>query len=235
MLFDFYLFNFHWLDFFALAWFLLCWIGYVWSADRTQLKEKSVSAAMNYYRKLWMRNMVRRDPRMLDAIIQGNLLHGVAFYASTSILLIGGLLAMLGAADQALAVLQNLPFAVSANPTLWEIKVLLLLVIFIYAFFKFAWCYRLYNYCSVMIGAAPLDCEQNSENERFADHIAKLHGLAASHFNSGLRAYFFALAALGWFLHAILFLIASTWVTYILYRREFRSRSWRLLQSARTD
>ncbi|MEZ5590329.1 MAG: DUF599 domain-containing protein [Gammaproteobacteria bacterium] len=227
--------EFHWLDILALAWFLLCWFGYVWSVDHTRLHKQSVSAVMGYYRQLWMRNMVGRDPRMLDAITQGNLLYGVAFYASTSIFIIGGLLAMLGATDKAIAVLQALPFTETASKTLWEIKVLLLVIIFIYAFFKFAWCYRLFNYCSIMIGAAPLETEATPDSTRFADHIAQLHGLAASHFNSGLRAYFFALAALSWFLHPILFLAASTWVTLILYRREFRSRSWHLLQSARPD
>ena len=174
--------------------------------------------------------MVRRDPRMLDAITQGNLSHGVAFYASTSILLIGGLLAMLGATDQAIAVLRELPFARPSSRTLWEIKILLLVFIFIFAFFKFAWSYRLFNYCSVLIGAAPLDTQSNPSNDQFADQLAQLHDLAASHSNNGLRAYFFALAALSWFLHPILFLLASTWVIWILYRREFRSRSWRLLQ-----
>jgi len=225
------IYDFHWLDILAPAWFLLCWMGYIWIADRTRLHKHSVSAAMDDYRRLWMRNMVRRDPRMLDAITQGNLLHGVSFYASTAILLIGGLLAMLGASEQALAVLQALPLTETNNRTLWEIKVLLLVFIFIYAFFKFAWCYRLFNYCSVMIGAAPLTIEGNPTSDRFADHIAQLHGLAASHFNNGLRAYFFALAALSWFLHPILFLLASTWVTWVLYRREFRSRSWRILQA----
>jgi uncharacterized membrane protein len=229
------LYGFHWLDVFALSWFLLCWIGYVWAADRPPWNERSVSAAMNDHRRKWMRNMVRRDPRMLDAIVQGNLLHGVSFYASTSILLIGGLLAMLGASEKALAVLQALPLTEASSRTLWEVKVLLLVLIFIYAFFKFAWCYRLFNYCSVMIGGAAIYTEPDPANDRYADHIAQLHGLAASHFNNGLRAYFFALAALSWFLHPLLFLFATTWVTLILYRREFRSRSWRLLHAARQD
>ena len=34
-------------------------------------------------------------------------------------------------------------------------------------------------------------------------------------------------AALGWFLHAIVFIVASAWVVLVLYRREFRSRSLR--------
>ena len=217
------------LDYCALGWFLLCWIGYVQIADHTRFHKLSVSARMNECRRRWMRNMVRRDLRMIDTMIHGNLLHGVAFFASTSILLIGGLLASLGATDKAIAIFAELPLTSPVSRIAWEIKVLLLLVIFVYTFFKFAWCYRLFNYCSILIGAAPLETEPSPESDASADRIARLHGLAASHFNSGLRAYFFALAALAWFLHSALFMLVSAWVTYVLYRREFRSRSYKIL------
>lgn len=222
--------NFSVLDMLALFWFGLCWIGYIHFADHTRFHKKSVSAIMNSYRQTWMQNMMQRDPRMLDALMQGNLLHGVAFFASTSILLIGGTVAMLGATEKAILVLQELPFAQQANATLWEVKVLLMAYIFIYAFFKFAWSYRLYKYCSVLIGAAPLETKMNARTKEYAKHAAQLQNLAAGHFNNGLRAYFFALGALSWFIHPILFLLVTNWVIWILYRREFRSRSWRLLQ-----
>ena len=53
--------------------------------------------------------------------------------------------------------------------------------------------------------------------------------LAASHFMRGIRAYFFALALLSWFVHPILFLAATTWVVLVIYRREFRSQSLHII------
>ena len=44
----------------------------------------------------------------------------------------------------------------SADPRLWEIKAIGLAVIFVYAFFKFAWSYRLFNYVAILLGAMPL-------------------------------------------------------------------------------
>ena len=41
------------------------------------------------------------------------------------------------------------------TPALWELKMLGLIVIFVYTFFKFAWSYRLFNYFAIMVGAAP--------------------------------------------------------------------------------
>ena len=36
---------------------------------------------------------------------------------------------------------------------LFEIKVLGLMALLAYAFFKFGWSYRLFNYCSILLGA----------------------------------------------------------------------------------
>ena len=53
--------------------------------------------------------------------------------------------------------------------------------------------------------------------------------LAIYNFNLGLRAYYFSLALLTWFVHPLLFVIASSWVVGVLYRREFRSRTLKAL------
>ena len=37
-----------------------------------------------------------------------------------------------------------------------------LTVIFVYAFFKFAWSYRLFNYFAIMVGAAPPPAEKDT-------------------------------------------------------------------------
>ena len=52
-----------------------------------------------------------------------------------------------------MAVLAELPFAVESPPLLWDLKVLLLVVLFVYAFFKFTWAFRHYNYCLILLGA----------------------------------------------------------------------------------
>lgn len=54
---------------------------------------------------------------------------------------------------------------------------------------------------------------------------ARLVTLAARHYNGGMHAYYFGLAACAWFLHPAGLIAATVWVVAILYRREFRSRS----------
>ena len=218
------------LDYLAIGWFLLWWMGYVRLADHTKWQRRNISSRMDEYRQLWMRNMLHREMRMVDTMIHGSLVSGVAFFASTSILMVGGLLAALGATDEAVAVLSDLPLGVPVSRGGWEIKVLLMVIIFIHAFFKFAWCYRLFNYCAVMVGAAPRDSVVTAEDDVRADQIARLYSLAGRHFQNGLRSYFFALAAIAWFLHPVLFIVSTAWVAWVLYRREFRSRALDIIQ-----
>jgi len=61
------------------------------------------------------------------------------------------------------------------------------------------------------------------DREAFADRAGGVMGLAAETFNDGLRAYYFAFAAIGWFFSPLVFALATAGVVYILYQREFRS------------
>ena len=65
----------------------------------------------------------------------------------------------------------------------------------------------------------------SEEAEAHAQRTVAIVDRASRHFNRGLRAYFFALAALAWFVHPWLMIMAATWVVFVLYRREFRSKA----------
>ena len=218
------------IDYAALALALTCWLVFDRLANRARGgKWASLSHLMDRYRSGWMRVMTRRDMRMVDTMIQSAVLQGCTFFASTAILLAGGLLALLGAADQAIAIVRDLPFAVETTRALWQIKVLAIATVLIYAFFKFAWAYRVYTYCIVMIGSAPVT--DGPESKDFAGRAGELVSLGARHFDRGVRAYYYALAATAWFLHPVLFIVSTLWVTVVLVRREFHSRAHRVLAS----
>jgi uncharacterized membrane protein len=110
---------------------------------------------MHVYREVWIRRLLDREARMVDTQIMASLQNGTAFLASTSLLAVGGGLALLRATNEALPVLSALPINLSLTPALWEIKCVGLILIFIYAFFKFAWACRLFNYVAILLGAMP--------------------------------------------------------------------------------
>ncbi|MFK7889543.1 MAG: DUF599 domain-containing protein [Granulosicoccus sp.] len=219
------LFGFSALDAFALVFFCAVWMSHYYIVNRSVWRDKTITSAMKVMRGRWMDNVVNRGDSPKDAVIQTALQQGVLFFASTTVLLIGGLAAGLGAAERGIAVLQEIPLSTTETALHWEVKILLVVFIFVYAFFKFAWSYRLYNYVMIMIGAAPEGSDDNIDEHKklHAKKLTMAHALAAKHFTTGLNSYFFALAAITWFINAWLFVAATIWVALVLYRRAFRS------------
>lgn len=212
------------IDIIAFSWFVLCIFGYrLYTEGFIRNPKPSIISVMNQQRLEWMHQMLERDNRIVDATIVGNLLRSIAFFASTSILIIAGLITALGYRDKGIDIIASLPFAAPTTPLMWEVKMLLLIMIFTYAFFKYTWSLRTHNYSSILIGAAPPITASKKVKEKFAQKGAALAVNAARHFNRGLRAYYFGLAALSWFIHPLLFMLSMTLVTAIIWRREFRS------------
>ncbi|WP_144187052.1 DUF599 domain-containing protein [Elioraea rosea] len=210
------------LDLAALAVFLACWFGYASIVDRVpRIRAKSVIAAMDEHRRRWMRAMVARDPRVFDGIVIGNLMSSASFLATTAIFILGGLVAMLGATEMGLRVVGTIPFAATPTEALWEIKIGLLIVIFIQAFFALTWSIRQFNYLQIIVGGVGQAADSAAYAQ--AEMAARVANRAAKHFNTGLRAYYFGLAALAWLIHPVALMGASLLVLAELHRREFRS------------
>lgn len=221
------------LDLVALAYFALVLAVYRVMVTRRAQAGGGLLGAIQKQRVSWMLNMAKRDQRMLDAILLGSLGQGNAFFASTSAIAVGGLAATLGSGERLQAMLAHLPYVAPATPGLWEAKQILIMSIFVYAFFKFAWAFRISHYASIMIGATPpYDATSSEEGMRHAERTAALIGVAAEHTNSGLRSYYHAIATLAWFFHPLLFMLATTWVLLILARRDFFSRTLRLVSTS---
>jgi uncharacterized membrane protein len=207
----------------ALAFFILCWVGYTRYHDTSASDKPSLLSVTNYYRLQWMREMLGRENRSLDAIMVGNLTRSFTFFASTTIFLLAALVSLLGYREKVNAIIHGVPFALINDEVFWQVKILTLMIIFIYAFFKFTWSLRQYNYLSIYIAAAPDYRVRKDEHEALAVKGAFIMGNAAKHFNNGLRAYYFGLATLAWFVHPWLFMFATGWVVYVTHRREYRS------------
>lgn len=221
------------LDLMALAFFFLTIGAYRFLLSRTFLERRSLVGAIQQQRVRWMLNMGRRENRMLDAILLGSLGQGNAFFASTSAIAVGGLAATMGSGERLQNILGGLPYVAPATPVVWEVKQLLIMGIAIYAFFKFAWAFRLSHYAAIMIGATPVPGETSTEEcAAHAERTARLIGIAAEHSNGGIRSFYHAIAAIAWFFHPLLFMAATSWVILILARRDFFSRSLRLISGA---
>ena len=213
-------------DLFAFAWFLGAWLAYSIVIEKTEKGRSSLNALMNGYRDEWMERLLARDMRMVDAQVTAALQNGTAFFASTSLIAIGGALTLLRSTEQILPIMSLLPFNARPTAELWELKMLGLTVIFVYAFFKFAWSYRLFNYFAIMVGAAPPPAEkETADAQAFAHRAARLCADAGRHFNRGQRAFFFALGYLGWFLGPIPLALSTAGILVVMWRRQFKSEA----------
>lgn len=221
--------QFDWQEWVALLFFVASWFGYARYSDMESHRTDSLFSATNRYRLQWMREMLARENRSLDAIMVGNLARSFTFFASTTIFLLAALVSLMGYRERVNALIHDVPFAKLNEPAIWQVKIFVLIILFIYAFFKFTWSMRQYNYVSIFIAAAPDYRERKDEHEAIANKGAFLTGNAAKHFNNGLRAYYFGLATLAWFIHPWLFMLSTAWIVYVTYRREFRSATLKSL------
>jgi uncharacterized membrane protein len=213
-------------DWLALAWFCLVWAAYAAYARRANAGQSSLLQVTNQYRKHWLVQSTARDPRMIDSVITQTLSQTPSFFCSTTILVIGGLLAMLSASDKTVELVTDIPFLARTSSIVFSIKLIAMLVIFVYAFFRFSWSMRLYTFVALLIGGmpSPADFASNEQDrEAYATKAARLVSLAAEAFNDGLRAYYFAFAVVAWLVSPIVFCLATAVVVAILYRREFKS------------
>jgi uncharacterized membrane protein len=216
------------LDLVALAWFIGIWIAYAVAIEWSPYGRTGLNSLMDRYREVWMQRMLARDNRMVDMQVMAALTNGTAFFASTSLIAVGGALTLLRSTDEVLTVLATLPFGIETARTLWEVKVVGLAVIFIYAFFKFAWAYRLFNYVAILLGATPLAADKDTpEADAHVVRTARLFAAAGRHFNRGQRAFFFALAYLGWFISPGVFMVTTAAALVVMWGRQFASDSRR--------
>ncbi len=222
-----------WPDWIALSWFFSAWMGYSWFTKSQGSKRGSLIATTNRYRGYWMQVATSRDPRVLDGIIAQNLSSTPAFFSSTTIIVIGGLFALLGSTDKAAELVRDIPFAQRTSVLIFDLKVLIMIGIFVFSFFRFSWSMRQYTFVALLIGSMPDPRDFDAgrfDREKFSQRASRMLGLAAETFNDGLRGYYFAFAVIAWFFSALTFAGATAMVLIILYHREYRSEVLEVLE-----
>jgi uncharacterized membrane protein len=211
------------IDWISLVIFFASWAGYAWYSEHSQWGANGLIHTSQRYRLQWAFRMLEREVRVADSSLIGNLVTSVSFYANTTIYIIAGLLAALGASDKLLDFTTELPFAGTGNRELLEIKLMLLLACFVFAYFKFTWSLRQFNLLSILVGAAPFGQAGEPGIDTYAQRVAGTNSLAGDDFNRGIRAYYFGLAASGWLLNPALLGTLAMVVLVVLFRRDYRS------------
>jgi len=196
---------------------LLCWIFYSFLVDRIDRFRPSLSALMNLQRCRWVANAVHRDTP-LDAILSSNLMSSVSFFASTTVLLVLALFTVFGQLPALTDALISVRLGLSG--TAIQHQLIVMLIMFLMAFLSFTLALRQFNHFCIMLGAAD-HTEQSNQEEIVA--IAALNTLGARHFNQGIRAYYFSIAMLIWFVSPIAAIGTTLLIVMFLIHREYFS------------
>jgi uncharacterized membrane protein len=217
-------------DMLALGFIVFAWLGIGWLIEHPPARWPSVSYIMQDYRHMWMREFVTRNPRVFDGTIIDSLRQGTAFFASASMIAVGGGLALIGNPVLLMGLAADLPLP--NDLAQMRLRAGLMVQFLVNALLKFVWANRLFGYCAIVMAAVPNDPNDPNAFLR-AGQAADLNITAAKSFNRGLRSIYFALGALGWLLGPW-GLIATTLVTTgVLFRRDFASASRRVILRGR--
>lgn len=229
------------LDIFSFCWFIGCWLGYSLFARKQAKKRNSLSSVLYRYRKEWVLKLSKSGMSEVDSELLGSLERQVSFMASTSLLILASLVTVLSAASDEFMNMSTLRFVQEVSLEIVQMKLLLMICIFVYGFFTFSWALRQYGFCFVLFGSSFNTVRFYNSNEEYQAQAAprdfkamtKVLDWAAHSYNYGIRAYYFAMAALAWFINDWFFMAACAVVIFVLYRREFKSSSLQAMVDAR--
>ena len=218
-----------WADLLALVLFCVLWLGY---APIVRLfGPEAINAGLGPVRERWMQAMVQRDNRIVDSQLIGHVMHSATFFASTSILAVGALLGVLSGLDGLQPALEALSLTPSISRGLLEVKLLLPVAVLTHGMFSLTWALRQMNYTLALLGAVPAPPVADAAS--LARPIAAVLSHALTTFNTGIRNYYFALAALTWLGGAAVLAGSSLVLMAVLVHRQHYSRVSRDFAAAR--
>ncbi|HEY8614772.1 DUF599 domain-containing protein [Phenylobacterium sp.] len=220
-------------DLAAFGLFLVCWLAYqpllgVLSKQRGGV----INTDMRVIRGAWMRNMVARENRFMDGQLLGHALNSASFFASSNLILIAAAAGALFGGEDTFRSVSALVVIRTASRFLFEFQLALVLVCLARGLLDFIWSIRQMNYCIATVGAVP-DSLTPEETARFGDIAARLLNPALSSFNSGIRGYYFAIAAGAWLFGPYAFMTATAGAMVLLLWRQRRSPAAKAISDLR--
>jgi uncharacterized membrane protein len=178
--------------------------------DRTYTIQSVNSRA----RKAWVDNIMSEDSKgILGVQTLRNSTMAATFLASTAILLMMGTMNLMQNSSNTNSFLHSLESSAVGNSSLEEVKLLVLLVIFFWAFFSFTMAVRMYNHVGFLLNSS-------SEKHKFYPsprYVARLLNRSGRYYSLGMRAYYFSIPLVFGLFNPYYLVIASIGLVVVLY------------------
>ena len=221
-----------WTDGASLLLFFLAWAGYPlllsWLGRRG-----AINTDMMRIRLFWMREMVHEpERRLLDGQLLGHTLNTANFFSSTNLIMMAAVAGALFGGERTYHAILDVPLLSHAPRLLFEFKLILVLGALAGGLLDFIWSIRQLSYCLTLIGAAPAQGPSDLL-DRYAQAAGDIFNRAQASHTSGVRAYYFALAAAAWLIAPLAFAAATVSAVALLLVRQLASPSALSMREAR--
>ncbi|MHB1678408.1 MAG: DUF599 domain-containing protein [Sulfuriferula sp.] len=173
----------------------------------------SIQAVNRIARTAWVETVMKEQRDMLAVQTLRNSTMAATFLASTSVLLIMGVLTLSGQGANLKNTWHTLNLAEFTNSQIWSSKLLLLLSDLFVAFFCFSMAIRIFNHVGFMINV-PLNLKHNMISPL---HVALHLNRAGKFYSVGMRAYYFSVPMVFWLFGADLMIISTILLVLVLY------------------
>jgi len=170
--------------------------------------------AINFIaRTAWVESIMNEKRDILAVQTLRNSTMAATFLASTSVLMIIGILTLSGGGKME-ATWHVLNITGATYPELWLIKLICLLLDMFVAFFSFSMSIRVYNHVGYMINV-PLELNHMMISPA---HVATHLNRAGKFYSIGMRAYYFSVPLVFWLFGPHFMFIATIGLLMVLYR-----------------
>jgi len=167
----------------------------------------------NHLRLEWVQSVRRDNKDILAVQTMRNWVMASSFLASTAVLIS---LAISNAAlrpDTSSGIPAALNLVGTTSQAFWQLKLMVLLLDFFFAFFNFALSIRYYNHASFLINTP-------AEHDQFltSDYVTKVLNRGTTHYTLGMRAYYLAVPFVLWLFGPTWMLGGVILIVAILYK-----------------
>lgn len=180
----------------------------------------SIQQVISAARVAWVEEVMRERRDILAVQTLRNSIMAASFLASTAVLLIIGVLTLSEQGDKISSVWHSLNFFGRVAPQMWLIKLLVMLLDLLVAFFSFALAIRMFHHVGYLLNVPP----GSSEFAR-PQFVAAQLNRAGRFYGVGTRAYYLLVPQLFWLFGPHFFVIATLLLIWVLYHLDRSPRS----------
>ena len=186
----------------------------------------SLNSQLHAVRLRWlqMHQGIEREHRVFDAILLGHISNSISYFGSGTLLVLAGLVSALANVNSVYLLTRSLAFVDhTMSLQLFTLCVFLLTAILAQCFFSFTYALRKMAYTFAMLGGLQATRADSPEARIMGEQSAVVLTEAVRSINTGIRGYYYAVAALFLFAGPYACMAATLAITALLYYRQLFS------------